>query len=203
MGNANIPVFLIPSSCKDHPDENNRLPSGRTKRDAFPERDGRQGAEQDDTLDPVFFYGRLVDNPPVEPQLPDDICKIIEFHRFYDEAVHAEVITLHDIPLFTGGGQDHDGNAPGLRVTLQPFEDLDTIDPGELQIEEDDRGFVVDISSPVGACAKNVIESLFAIPCDMDSVRKVAPLEDMEDELDIIGVVFDDEYLCRFSSILH
>src|SRR5207249_10407452 len=65
----------------------------------------------------AWYRCRLVQDEPVPPQLPHGLCKPGEVHRLEDIAVGAVPVTLNDVAVLSGGGEDHDRQEPGSRVS--------------------------------------------------------------------------------------
>src|SRR5690242_9600745 len=64
------------------------------------------------------FRRQLVEQHPIEAELLYGVGKLRKVHRFDDVAVHAQMVTLDQIPFFARRGQDDDRNIFGARVGL-------------------------------------------------------------------------------------
>jgi hypothetical protein len=138
--------------------------------------------------------GGLVDDLPVEAKVPDNVCELIELDRFDDVAVDAEVVTVNNIPFFTGRGEDDHRDRSGGRIPLDLSQYLEPVHLGKLEVEEDHLRFHGWFSF-IGTCPEKVIKRFFAVPGHVDPVGQVTPLEDMKDKFYIIGIILNQEYL--------
>ena len=90
----------------------------------------------------------------------------------------------------------------GCGFTLNFSEYFQTIHFRQFQIKKYDfrpaDGFAF-----ISSSAEEVIQCLFTIPGNMDPVSKIAPLKNVKDQLDIVGIVFHEEYLCTGRARVH
>src|SRR5207248_9433817 len=82
----------------------------------------------------------LVEEHPVQAQLADGLGELLEVDRLDDVAVDAQLVTLHDVALFAGGGEHDHREGPRLWIGLDAAQHLHAIDQRQLEIEQDHRG---------------------------------------------------------------
>ena len=79
---------------------------------------------------------RLVEQDPVKAKLAHRLRKLLEINRFDDITIHPEVVTRDDDPPLPGSPENHDGDLARARVLLDPAQDSQSIDLGQLEIQE-------------------------------------------------------------------
>src|SRR6266566_1731056 len=136
---------------------------------------------------------RLVQQQPVEPDLRHGSRERLEVHRLDDVAVGAKPIGCRDVGLFARRGEDDDRDGAGALVRLQPSQYFESVDLGELQVEQHDLRHDPDVAQRVTAVAEKEIQSLGAVPGDKYLIREVARLEGAQRQLGIGGVVLHQE----------
>ena len=72
---------------------------------------------------------------------------------------------------------------------------LDPVDQRQFQVQQDHLGAVLDLAMGVRAGAKDEIQGLGPVARDMDLVGEVLPLERVECQLHVVGIVFDQQDL--------
>src|SRR5262245_27849759 len=77
---------------------------------------------------------------PVAPDVGDDGDVLIEVHRLHDIAVHAEQIAFGDVPVLLGGSEDDYRNPAGPLVGLDSPQYFQSVDLGQLQVEQYELG---------------------------------------------------------------
>src|SRR5579862_5935209 len=80
----------------------------------------------------------LIKHQPVEPELPHRFDELVEVDRLAHVTVGAQAVAMHDVLLLFGGSQDDHGQQPGPLVRAQLGQDLESVQLGQLQVEEDD-----------------------------------------------------------------
>src|SRR2546425_7931450 len=80
---------------------------------------------------------RLVQQRPVESQLPDGFSELGEVNGLDDVAINAQTITFNDVPLLFGRGEHNHRHIPGLRIALNLPQHLQSVHFRELQIQQD------------------------------------------------------------------
>src|SRR5689334_13049021 len=140
----------------------------------------------------------LVQDQPVQAQLPHRFDELLEVDRFADVAVGAESVTRDEVPLLTRRGQDHHGQETGAVVGTDAAQDLEPVDLGELEIEEDD--FRCYRATGMRARAEEEVEGFGAVVGHLDLVLNVVLSEGATRQRLVVGVVFDeqDHVLGRF-----
>src|SRR6266550_2734797 len=108
----------------------------------------------------------LVQEEPVEPDLRHGTRERLEVHRLDDVAVGAKPIGCRDVGLFARRGEDDDRDGAGALVRLQPSQYFESVDLGELQVEQHDLRHDPDVAQRVTAVAEKEIQSLGAVPGD-------------------------------------
>src|SRR4029450_8443864 len=63
--------------------------------------------------------------------------------RLGDVVVGAQLEAEHLVALVHAAGHHDDGDAPGVRILLEPAADLPAVEPGHHDVEEDDGGLAV------------------------------------------------------------
>jgi hypothetical protein len=80
----------------------------------------------------------FIQNEPIKTQLKHGLHELIEIHRLADIAIGPEAVTTEAVLLFHGRGQDDHGEELGTLIGAKPAKDLEAIQLGELQVQEDD-----------------------------------------------------------------
>src|SRR6185437_6604193 len=80
---------------------------------------------------------------PVGAEGDDEVPVAGEFGRLLDVAIRPGLIGGEDVFLAPGGGQDDDGDGLEEAVVLDLGEDLGAVDPGEIEVEQDEVGLSV------------------------------------------------------------
>src|ERR1700730_1053159 len=138
---------------------------------------------------------RLVEEHPVEPHLLHGVAELLEVHGLHDIAVDAQAVALDEVTLLARGGHHDHGDHAGRRIRLDASEDLEPVDLGQLEVQEDHLRPIVLLAACVGAAAEDVVQGLRPVPHDVDPVRQVVLAEGVEGQLDVVGIVLDEEDL--------
>ena len=111
--------------------------------------------------------------------------------RFDEIGFGAEIFGALTIALFGGRGENDNVQVAEARLLLDPGEDLEAVEVGEFQIEEDDGRQRVII--PVGefSDAREVIKGDLAIIGDLDGEAYFGFLQSALHEEDIVLIVFN------------
>ena len=96
--------------------------------------------------------------------------------------VRAALEPEHDVALLTLGGEHHDRDRLGGVFTLEGAADLEPVEPGQHEVEDDEARL-----APPG-----LGEPLLAVAGDHH--RIALPLQGVLEQFDDVRVVFDDEY---------
>ncbi len=138
--------------------------------------------------------GRLVvEQQPIHAELLNDVLEFAEIHGLLNVAVHAQLVALHQVRFFLGGGQDDDGNCFRARVALYLLENLQAVDLRELEVEKNKAGRAIEAAAGEGAAAEEEIERFGAVANELDLVCELAPAESVESQLRVGRIVFDEE----------
>lgn len=96
----------------------------------------------------------------------------------------------HDVVSHRARAHDDDGDRAGARIVLQPIEQLEAVDPGHLQVEED----------RVGQARSEALESRGSVGDALD-FEALAQQEELE-RLAMFALVVDDEDPSRAAPLL-
>src|ERR1043166_4811624 len=144
-----------------------------------------------------IYFGRLVQEQPVKSQVSHGGGESLEVHRFDDVAVFPQLVALHDVLLFFRRGEYDNWNTLGARIALDPPQHFDAIDLRQFEIEKDNFRAVLDFASGVRAFAKNKLDRFGAVACDLDSIAEFGFTQGALGQFQILGCIFDDQYLNR------
>ena len=82
----------------------------------------------------------FIDDDPKQSKVMNGLRELFKIHGFDHVGIDAALITLHEVLFLTGGSEHHHGNGFEFGVVLDVFQNLEPVDFGHLQIEEDHRG---------------------------------------------------------------
>src|SRR5690349_10347364 len=136
---------------------------------------------------------RLVDEQPVQAELFGRLGEFHEVDWLAHVAVGAEAVTVDDVALLVGGGENHNRQQSCALVRANALQHLQPVDLGQLQIEQDDSRQLRRRSAPLRA--EEVDEGLYAVLRHDDFVRDVVGLERPHREGDIVGVILYEQNL--------
>ena len=80
---------------------------------------------------------------PVGAEGEDEVAIAGELGGLLDVGVGPGLVGREDVLLAAGGGQDDDGDGLEVAVGLDLGEDLAAVDPGEVEVEQDQVGLAV------------------------------------------------------------
>ena len=109
------------------------------------------------------------------------------------EAVGPEIVAADHVLLLVARREDDDREPPCSVVGAHPPEHAETVNPRQLQIEEHDGGHERAVSVRVGARGEQVLERFCSVTGDDNLVDNVASFKGPQRELDVIGIVFDQQ----------
>src|SRR5207244_10345281 len=135
----------------------------------------------------------LVQKQPVHAEGTGRLLELIEVDRFDDVAVDAQPVALDQVALFARRGQHDDRDGAGSLVRLDPLENLQAVDIGQLDIEQDHVRLFLDIARGVATRTEDVLDRLLPVAHDPDPVRQVILCELVEGQRLVVGVVLDHE----------
>ena len=81
------------------------------------------------------------------------------------------------------------------RIAPDPAQDLDPADLGQLQVQQDQVGHVQHVAAGELALAEEIVQGLGAVADDPDPVDQLGTLERVQGQLDVVGVVLDQQDL--------
>ena len=85
-----------------------------------------------------------------------------------------------------------------MRGSLRdPPQDLEPVHLGQLQVQQDHLGDVFDPAAGVRPFAEEELQRLRAVASDLDAVAQVGLLERAQRQLEVVGVVLDEQDLDR------
>ena len=111
---------------------------------------------------PVLRFGGAAgvsSRSPVETKLSDRVHELIEIDGLADVAVGPEIVALDPIPVLVRGGEDDHGDPLGARVGANPLQDLQTVDLGQLEIQQDDGRQIRRVAICVAPGAEEVVDA--------------------------------------------
>src|ERR1700730_196644 len=120
---------------------------------------------------------RLIHHQPVETELPRRIDKFSEIDRFAHKAVGAKVVTRSDISFLFAGCQDNNRQSSGPLVRAKASQNTQTINFGQLHVEQYDFRHDLWIPAYVAARREKIVNGFLSIADHDDFVRDIAFLE--------------------------
>src|SRR5262249_10522401 len=81
----------------------------------------------------------------------------------------------------------------GARVGTDVLENLEAVEPGQLEVEQHDLGEVARVAPGVGAGREQEVERLGAVTRHLDVVADLVLAEGAQGQLDVVGVVLDQQ----------
>jgi len=129
----------------------------------------------------------------MEPQLLDNLREPLEIDRFNDVVAGPKFITFLKIWIVAGGAEHHDRNHSRPRVAFDPAQDVDAVDLGKFEIEQDEFRTPL-LSTVVGG---EHLQRLGSIVCHPDRVEGVVLPDHPDRQFSVPGVIFDEQDLPR------
>ena len=87
---------------------------------------------------------------PVVPEDLGEVAVVLEVDGLLEIGVRAGVVAAPYVLIPAGCREDHDGDGPEDGVSLDPEEDLAAIGAGQIQVEQDEVGHLMDRAGWVG-----------------------------------------------------
>src|SRR5438105_13270571 len=87
-----------------------------------------------------WLLRRVIQQQPVKSDICDRACECVEIHRLDDVTVGTTLVRLFDVRLFARGRQHHNRYASRAGIAFQATQHFETIDLGQLEVEQDDLG---------------------------------------------------------------
>src|SRR6266545_545231 len=143
---------------------------------------------------PFVQYG------PEDADFPDGFDELFESDRLDDVSVGSEPVALDEIPFLPRGGEHDDRHGLQRVVGLDPAQDLETVQPRHLQVEQD-HGRVPLGPEREAAAPKKIIERFFAVARYDDLVGKVILAQRRQRQLDVLRVVLGEQDAFQFSHL--
>src|SRR6266700_8172269 len=145
----------------------------------------------------------LVQEQPVHAEGPGRLLELIEVDRLDDVAVDAQPVALDQVTLLARRGQHHDRDGAGPLVLLDPLQNLEAVDEGQLDVEQDHVRLVFDVARGVATRAEDVLERLLPVAHDLDPVRQVIPAQLVEGQRLVVGVVLEHQDVYAAIDVRH
>src|SRR5450755_4189570 len=139
--------------------------------------------------------GRLIDDQPIQPDILDRIPISLEVDRLLNVAVGPQMITGDQVPLFFGRGHNDDRNDPGARIALELGEYFQSVDLGQLQIQQHQFRRIGDRSVRKYPTTEEKIQRFLAIAHHKNAGCRLFPPESVQGQVAIVLIVFDQEYV--------
>ena len=79
------------------------------------------------------------------------------------------------------------------RIAPDPAQDLDPADLGQLEVQQDQVGHVQHVPAGELALAEEIVQGLGTVADDLDPVDQLGLLERVQSQLDVVGVVLDEQ----------
>jgi hypothetical protein len=133
------------------------------------------------------------DGGDIEPEARgglENAEEAVEVGGFGEIAVGEALVSIANVAIGGGCGEDGDGDEAEGEMGLDLLEEFFGVEFGEIEIEEDEAGAG---RVGVGALVVEEAEGLFAVNDDVDGDGRVEGAEGLLHEADVGGVVFDDE----------
>src|SRR5258705_11460759 len=92
-------------------------------------------SRKDGDLEPVLLELLYCGNQP------------IEIDGLLNVRVRTDLVAALHVALVVGRGEDHDGDPPQLDILLDPLQRLATVQPGHVEVEQDDSGLHVHVGA--------------------------------------------------------
>jgi len=131
-----------------------------------------------------------IEHQPIEPELAHGFDERVEIHRLAHIAVDAELIAGDDVALFVRRGEDGYRQQRGAGIGAQALQDLQAVDLGQLEIEQDQLRLDQGIAPGMVAGAKQIIQRLGAIARDDDLVQNIALAQRAQRKRLVVRIVF-------------
>src|SRR6266498_5905363 len=142
----------------------------------------------------------FVQDGPEDADFPDGFDELFESDRLDDVSVGSEPVALDEIPFLPRGGEHDDRHGLQRVVGLDPAQDLETVQPRHLQVEQD-HGRVPLGPEREAAAPKKIIERFFAVARYDDLVGKVILAQRRQRQLDVLRVVLGEQDAFQFSHL--
>src|SRR5207302_1730199 len=132
---------------------------------------------------------KAVEQHPVEAQRTDGVGELLKIDGLDDVAVDPQVIAGLEIVILVRRGQHDHGDLLGPRIRLDPAEHFDSIDLGELQVEEDHPW------DPAGfrAVGEEKFHRLRPVPGHLDMIGDAVLPQRADGHLRVARVVFHQQ----------
>jgi hypothetical protein len=135
----------------------------------------------------------MIDHELIFPDVADCFCELLEINRFDNVTVGAHLVGPHDVPLLAGGCEHDDWNPARARIVPDALKNFVTIQSRQFQVQQDElrpfRNFFVGTRR----VAEQEVQGFHAVARDVNRICQVGSLEGMPRELDVVGVVFDQQ----------
>lgn len=132
---------------------------------------------------------RLVDRQPVQDRGFHCVPEFVEVHRLLDVAVRAKFVAADQVALFVLRTQDDHRNEHGPVIVLELFENLNSVYLRQLQIKQHDLGWAIKTAFCEGSATEQKVESILAVPNDMDVRGQLLPLQNLGGKFHIFQAI--------------
>src|SRR5215470_327595 len=140
----------------------------------------------------------IADQPePTDPD--DDLGQVMEVDWLDHVGVGAAIVTGQYVELVCGRGQDDHRQALEQLIALEVAEDLQAIELGHLEIEEDERRIAGEAFC-IPAAAVEVFERFDPVGDEVDFGRHAGSPQTFDDQLRVVDVVVDQQHSCLVHS---
>src|SRR6266446_745307 len=136
---------------------------------------------------------RLIQHQPIQPHLQRSSHELGKVHRLAYIAVRSPAVTPEDIRLLAAGCQNdyREKLCPVIRAhAAQHFESVET---GQVEVKQHHVGHDHRFPADVLAGAEKIVQSFLAVADDDQLVQYIALLERSLGELDVVGIVFNEQ----------
>ena len=130
-----------------------------------------------------------------------DLAEAMKIDGFDDVALCAEAAALIDVTVPFRSRQDDDGNGLCARIGFEPPQDFEAIDPGQVEIQQNDERQRFGFSFEKCAGAKQKIERFNAIPRNAHRIGDTGASERADGEFGIVRIILNQENFARFVRI--
>jgi hypothetical protein len=119
--------------------------------------------------------------------------ELIVLDGFLHATVSAELITLGQLARVRSGSQNHHRNHTGAGICPDAAENLETVQLGQLQVEQDEAGQGSRKAVPEATSPQQEIQGLLAITRHFNPGIRPDVAQWAKSELELQGMVFDQE----------
>src|SRR5690242_4304407 len=141
-----------------------------------------------------------IDEEPIHADLCSDVGKCVELDRLARVAIGTEAVALLQIGILGGRRQHDDRYGLQVLVSLHPTQDLDPINLGHPELEQNQTRLVPDRPSHIFPFAEEKIERSSTVLKPHQMVGKMVPLQGVNAEFRIGFVVLYQQY---FNPVRH